>query len=346
MLDVRGDNRQLKGLEIAATAKILRKGKAWSVPKPKRQTPLHRLAGPARSLIAVAPITRTAASSASTSSRSNTSSSVNAILMALQRSLRRLPCARQSERPTRKIGAPTTRRRSTRRQRFLDLLRDLCGGIAEPERQKNGRPPLPIQRCAIRRLLQDLQHGFRSPLHDRSSGRAGQGLSSPRSRTTIRSSTIWKTRRLLPILRALITESSRPLNAIEIDFAADSSGFTTSRFHRWYDHKYGVERQEHDWVKVHLMCGVSTHIVTAVEIHDRDASDIKLFPALVDATAENFQMREVSADKGYGSKKNLRSRRTSRRGSLHRVQGQHDRRERAVCGPRCSTISNTAAKIF
>jgi len=32
MLDVRGDNRQQKGLEIAATAKILRKGKAWSVP--------------------------------------------------------------------------------------------------------------------------------------------------------------------------------------------------------------------------------------------------------------------------------------------------------------------------
>ena len=30
-----------------------------------------------------------------------------------------------------------------------------------------------------------------------------------------------------------------------------------------------------------------------------------MFPALVDATAENFQMREVSADKGYGSKKNL-----------------------------------------
>ena len=32
MLDVRGDNRQQKGLEIAATAKILRKGAAWSVP--------------------------------------------------------------------------------------------------------------------------------------------------------------------------------------------------------------------------------------------------------------------------------------------------------------------------
>jgi len=27
----------------------------------------------------------------------------------------------------------------------------------------------------------------------------------------------------------------------------------TSRFIRWFDHKYGVERKEHEWVKVHIM---------------------------------------------------------------------------------------------
>jgi hypothetical protein len=31
------------------------------------------------------------------------------------------------------------------KERFLDLLRDLCGGISEPVPQKNGRPRLPIQ---------------------------------------------------------------------------------------------------------------------------------------------------------------------------------------------------------
>ncbi|MFZ3357515.1 MAG: SWIM zinc finger family protein [Xanthobacteraceae bacterium] len=36
-VDVRGDNRQQKGLEIAATAKIVRKGKAWSVPSQTNQ---------------------------------------------------------------------------------------------------------------------------------------------------------------------------------------------------------------------------------------------------------------------------------------------------------------------
>ena len=102
---------------------------------------------------------------------------------------------------------------------------------------------------------------------------------------------------LTPILCALITESSLPLKAIEVDFAVDSSGSTTSRFHRWYDHKYGAIRQQHEWVKVHLMCGVSTHVVTAVEIRDKDTSDTKLLPALVDATAANFKLRKCQPTK-------------------------------------------------
>jgi transposase len=109
---------------------------------------------------------------------------------------------------------------------------------------------------------------------------------------------------LTPILRALITESSLPLKTVEADFAVDSSGFTTSRFIRWVDHKYGVVRQQHAWVKVHLMCGVKTNVVTAVEIREKDASDTKLLPDLVNMTAVHFDMREVSADKGYSSVNN------------------------------------------
>jgi transposase len=109
---------------------------------------------------------------------------------------------------------------------------------------------------------------------------------------------------LTPVLRRLIIESSLPLKVVEVDFAVDSSGFTTSRFIRWVDHKYGVVRQQHEWVKVYLMCGVKTKIVTAVEIREKDASDTKLLPDLVNATAAHFDMREVSADKGYSSVNN------------------------------------------
>lgn len=112
---------------------------------------------------------------------------------------------------------------------------------------------------------------------------------------------------LTPILRDMITETSLPLKAVEVDFACDSSGFTTSRFVPWYDHRYGQTSRAHEWVKVHLICGVRTNIVTAVEIKGKDASDTKFLPALVDATAENFKLREVSADKGYGSLKNYKA---------------------------------------
>lgn len=107
-----------------------------------------------------------------------------------------------------------------------------------------------------------------------------------------------------PILKALIVESAKPLAAVEVDFAVDSSGFTSSRFHRWFDHKYGKERQEHDWAKVHIVTGVKTNIVTAVEALGRNTQDCPLLPGLVETTSETFTVREVSGDKAYGSFKN------------------------------------------
>src|SRR4029077_9805775 len=78
----------------------------------------------------------------------------------------------------------------------------------------------------------------------------------------------------------------------------------TSRFTRWFDHKYGKVIEQHDRVKCHLMCGVKTNIVTAVEIRGRNANDSKRLPPLLEATAQNFQIAEVSADKGYGGRNN------------------------------------------
>jgi Transposase DDE domain len=49
------------------------------------------------------------------------------------------------------------------------------------------------------------------------------------------------------------------------------------------------------------MCGVQTNIVTAVEVTE----DSPRFQPLVEATAQNFKMREVSADKAYLSNPNM-----------------------------------------
>jgi transposase len=107
------------------------------------------------------------------------------------------------------------------------------------------------------------------------------------------------------VLQSLISKSSLPLKSVETDFAVDSTGFSTCHFTRWFDHKYGTVKQQHDWVKCHIMCGVKTNIVTAVEIHGRNTNDCPLLPALVNAAAKNLQISEVSADKGYSSRANL-----------------------------------------
>jgi transposase len=186
--------------------------------------------------------------------------------------------------------------------KFQVLLRDLCRGVPEPVQQR-GRPRLPLadsifsavykvySTVSARRFMSDLREaqarGFiaRLPCHNS----VLSALENPD---------------VTPILRALITQSSLPLKVVEVDFAVDSSGFTTSRFESWFDHKYGVPRRQHTWIKAHIICGVKTNVVTAVEILGRDANDSPLLPPLVNATAKNFAIVEVSADKGYASKTN------------------------------------------
>lgn len=108
-------------------------------------------------------------------------------------------------------------------------------------------------------------------------------------------------------LKALVAASSLPLKAVEVDFAVDSSGFSTSRFVRWYNKKYGKEVDNRQWIKCHLMCGVKTKIVTSVEISGWTAHDTNYFLPLLQATAEHFDLGDVLADKAYLSRKNLKA---------------------------------------
>ena len=112
---------------------------------------------------------------------------------------------------------------------------------------------------------------------------------------------------LTPLLHTLSQRSSLPLKAVECDFAVDASGSSTCRTVTWFNARYGHEQDNHDWLKVHLMCGVKTNIVTSVAITGRNEHDGPQFPALIRATAKNFNVAEVSADKGYSSVANLRA---------------------------------------
>ena len=55
----------------------------------------------------------------------------------------------------------------------------------------------------------------------------------------------------------------------------------------------------------HVFVGVKTHVVTAVEMSDRDQNDCPLLPSLLNKTKENFDIKELSADKQYASMVNF-----------------------------------------
>lgn len=187
---------------------------------------------------------------------------------------------------------------TSEKEHFLKLLHALCAGVAEPV-QKRGRPRMPINDAIFSACFKVYStysaRRFMSDLRDAET--KGYIQKTPHFNSIYNH---LENPALTPILQSLIVQSSLPLAAIETDFAADSSGFTASQLNYWREHKYG-KRQEHDWVKTHIMCGVKTNIVTAVEILDRHTNDTVPFPDLVDKTAESFTIKEVSADKAYST---------------------------------------------
>lgn len=198
------------------------------------------------------------------------------------------------------------RAQTSEKDLFQELLAALCQGIQEPPRKATGRPRIAAKDAVFsacfkvfstlsaRRFMCDLKDAHAK----------GYVEHVPHFNSILNH---LDNENLTPILAQLIERSAMPLAAIEQDFAVDSTGFTTCRFHRWFDQKYGKERVEHDWVKVHMMTGVITHVVTAVEIRERNANDSPLLPVLLEQTAKQFHVAEVSADKAYASENNFQA---------------------------------------
>jgi transposase len=192
----------------------------------------------------------------------------------------------------------------TEKYHFRLLLFSLCQSLTEPERQGCGRHPTRLAdrvfACALKVYSTVSSRRFACDLHDA----FDLGLLS-KSMNSVSVCAYLEDDKLTPVLKELVVSSSLPLRAIETDFAPDSSGFSGSRFVRWYDEKYGKACLEHDWVKAHIMTGVKTNVVSAIEIHGRNAADSPQFKPMLQTTAKNFTVKEVSADKAYSSQDNV-----------------------------------------
>ena len=191
------------------------------------------------------------------------------------------------------------------------LLRDLCDTVPLPpqEGRGKGRPPHPlgdmILACALKVYFE--KSGRRNQTNLRNAAAAGLMEKYPSFTTVFR---YMEDPAMTPVLHRLIEQSALPLRAVETDFAADASGFSTSVHDRWFDDKWGAgkkQRKAHArYLKVHLMCGVKTNVITHAVITDADSHDGQHLPELVKATDKNFEVGEVMADKAYLSGANLR----------------------------------------
>jgi transposase len=110
---------------------------------------------------------------------------------------------------------------------------------------------------------------------------------------------------LTAILKEFVTVRSLPLKAVEADFAVDATGFPTSRFVRWYNAKYGRKAHSRNWFKCHLVCGVKTKVITALDISGCTVHDSCFFDPLVSRTAKHFEVSEIAADKAYLGRRNM-----------------------------------------
>jgi len=295
--------REIKGLEIAAKTKLTRQGKSnlWSVPSQTNKQEKYTVALDAE---------KPSCTCRDHEFTSNRCKHIFAVEYTIEREQTAdgQTITTETVKVTRKTYTqnwPAYNAAQTQEKSQLQaLLYELCRNLPEPE-QLRGRPRLSLADIIFASTFKIYStvsgRRFQSDLQE--AKRRGFLSKMPSYNSVFR---YLEAEALTPYLYELIATSALPLKSVEHDFAVDSSGFSTGQFMRWFDVKYGKEEDRRMWLKVHLMCGTKTNIVTSVEISDGYANDHGYFKPLLEATAANgFTLKEVSADKAYLSGENL-----------------------------------------
>jgi transposase len=304
--------REIKGLEIAAKTKLTRKGKSnlWLVPSQSNKQEKYTVA-----LDAEKP-SCTCRDHEFTSARCKHIFAVEYTIEREQTS-DGATITTETVKVTRKTYTqnwPAYNAAQTQEKSQLQaLLYALCRTIPEPE-QRRGRPRLSLADIIFASTFKIYStvsgRRFQSDLQE--AKRRGFLSKMPSYNSVFR---YLEAEALTPYLYQLIALSAAPLKAVETDFAVDSSGFSTGQFMRWLDVKYGQMEDRRQWLKLHLMVGTKTNIVTSVEVSDGYSHDYHHFKPLVDHTAkQGFNLKEISADKGYIGADNLMT--TLRHGAI------------------------------
>ena len=299
------DLREQKGLEIAARARIEKRGETWIVPSqsgagtyrvtmdddgPRCTCPDFELRGVRckHGYAVEIVVKRETVTETMPSGESRTTVTETAAV-----------------RVTYPQDWPAYNRAQTHeKELFCGLLRDLAASVPEPV-QTMGRPRIPIAEAIFcggfkvyssmssRRFMTDLREAAVSGLVSKA-WHFNSVLKCIDDET------------LTPILYDLVTLSASPLRSVESTFAVDSTGFGVQQYYRHFTAKYGgQELESHDWLKLHALVGTTTNCIAAASVTDRNANDSPQFVPLMRVGAEAFDIQTVTADKAYCSRVNV-----------------------------------------
>jgi len=108
------------------------------------------------------------------------------------------------------------------------------------------------------------------------------------------------------LLSKLLTISAMPLRKLEDKYSLDSSGFGSYSQERWNKVKWGktksARKSYRNYLKGHILIGTRTNVICNCEITPGNFADVAQAPSLLIKAGANFNMKEVTADKAYGSK--------------------------------------------
>jgi len=285
--------REQRGLEIAATKNLNRKGDLWTVPSST---------GHGAYVVDYEPATCTCPDF---ELRREPCKHVYAVEFTIRREETTASGTVTETIAYRQEWSSYNAAQTNEKGRVAELLRDLCSAVDNPV-QKRGRPRLPFSdsifcatmKCysgmSTRRAMSDLRDFEARGLIDKA----------PHYNSVINA---MENPDLTPFLKALVEQSATPLADLETDFAADSSGFSTCIYDRWFSHKYGREITRSQWLKAHIMVGTKTNVITTAEITPSNVNDSRMLPDLLETSAKRFDMKRVSADKGYLSQRNVQA---------------------------------------
>jgi len=186
---------------------------------------------------------------------------------------------------------------------FLELLYELTSQIKQPKRNGAGRPPVDlgemVYACCLKTYLDFSSRRSESDI--KLAQQLGYIDHVPHFNTMLK---YIRKPEMKQVLTKLIQMSALPLKEVESNFAMDASGFSIVMSFAWNKvNRSSLERRK--FKKAHIMVGTKTNVITHIEVTDGYLSDTKMFENLLSNTSRNFQIRELYADKGYLSEKNL-----------------------------------------